>query len=158
MNHQVICGREISIVFADENRKTPQEMRSTGRTRYYLVLFNPQSIVVLFDNPTLESRNYFFPVYTCFSFLILADAVEDMAEAEGDHQDLLDVNINVSFQNQSALVWIICYILSSFVLEPMVMSSFLYGSIFTFSFSKAQLKVWSCFLFCFSTFNTDLCW
>ena len=104
MNHQVICGREISIVFADENRKTPQEMRSTGRTRYYLVLFNPQSIVVLFDNPTLESGNYFLPVYTCFSFLILADAVEDMAEAEGDHQDLLDVNINVSFQNQSALV------------------------------------------------------
>ncbi|ONK61526.1 uncharacterized protein A4U43_C08F30870 [Asparagus officinalis] len=32
MNHQVIGGREISIVFADENRKTPQEMRSTRHT------------------------------------------------------------------------------------------------------------------------------
>ncbi|KAJ6848410.1 serine/arginine-rich SC35-like splicing factor SCL28 [Iris pallida] len=31
MNHQVIGGREISIVYAEENRKTPQEMRSTGR-------------------------------------------------------------------------------------------------------------------------------
>ncbi|XVF38594.1 hypothetical protein REPUB_Repub20aG0115700 [Reevesia pubescens] len=32
MNHQVIGGREIRIVFAEENRKTPQEMRLTGRT------------------------------------------------------------------------------------------------------------------------------
>ncbi|KAJ6853959.1 serine/arginine-rich SC35-like splicing factor SCL28 [Iris pallida] len=32
MNHQVIGGREISIVYAEENRKTPQEMRTTGRT------------------------------------------------------------------------------------------------------------------------------
>ncbi|ONK63334.1 uncharacterized protein A4U43_C07F13980 [Asparagus officinalis] len=31
MNHQVIGGREISIVFAEENRKTPQEMRTTAR-------------------------------------------------------------------------------------------------------------------------------
>ncbi|KAK8510924.1 hypothetical protein V6N13_091267 [Hibiscus sabdariffa] len=31
MNHQVIGGREIRIVFAEENRKTPQEMRSTAR-------------------------------------------------------------------------------------------------------------------------------
>eukprot|EP00262_Sarcandra_glabra_P005895 TRINITY_DN17833_c0_g2_i2.p1 TRINITY_DN17833_c0_g2~~TRINITY_DN17833_c0_g2_i2.p1 ORF type:complete len:236 (-),score=19.56 TRINITY_DN17833_c0_g2_i2:138-845(-) len=31
MNHQVIGGREITIVFAEENRKTPQEMRSTAR-------------------------------------------------------------------------------------------------------------------------------
>lgn len=31
MDHQVIGGREITIVFAEENRKTPQEMRITGR-------------------------------------------------------------------------------------------------------------------------------
>ncbi|KAG9457520.1 hypothetical protein H6P81_002028 [Aristolochia fimbriata] len=31
MNHQIIGGREISIVFAEENRKTPQEMRSSAR-------------------------------------------------------------------------------------------------------------------------------
>ncbi|EOA22919.1 hypothetical protein CARUB_v10003653mg [Capsella rubella] len=32
MNHKVIGGREITIVFAEENRKTPQEMRTTNRT------------------------------------------------------------------------------------------------------------------------------
>uniref|UniRef100_A0A0A9EQX5 Uncharacterized protein n=1 Tax=Arundo donax TaxID=35708 RepID=A0A0A9EQX5_ARUDO len=32
MNHQVIGGREISIVYAEENRKTPQEMRTRTRT------------------------------------------------------------------------------------------------------------------------------
>ncbi|CAD5172363.1 unnamed protein product, partial [Musa acuminata subsp. malaccensis] len=31
MNHQIICGREISIVYAEENRKTPQEMRMSAR-------------------------------------------------------------------------------------------------------------------------------
>lgn len=31
MNHQVIGGREISIVYAEENRKTPQEMRMRTR-------------------------------------------------------------------------------------------------------------------------------
>ncbi|CAM8899720.1 unnamed protein product [Rhodiola kirilowii] len=31
MNHTVIGGREITIVFAEENRKTPQEMRTTSR-------------------------------------------------------------------------------------------------------------------------------
>ncbi|XP_065863526.1 serine/arginine-rich SC35-like splicing factor SCL28 [Euphorbia lathyris] len=31
MNHKVIGGREIRIVFAEENRKTPQEMRVTTR-------------------------------------------------------------------------------------------------------------------------------
>ncbi|AED92615.1 Serine/arginine-rich SC35-like splicing factor SCL28 [Arabidopsis thaliana] len=32
MNHKVIGGREIAIVFAEENRKTPQEMRTTNGT------------------------------------------------------------------------------------------------------------------------------
>ncbi|KAI4317669.1 hypothetical protein L6164_025520 [Bauhinia variegata] len=31
LNHTVIGGREITIVFADENRKTPQEMRKIAR-------------------------------------------------------------------------------------------------------------------------------
>lgn len=34
LNHTVIGGREIRIVFAEENRKTPQEMRSSTRVRY----------------------------------------------------------------------------------------------------------------------------
>ncbi|CAA6654191.1 unnamed protein product [Spirodela intermedia] len=33
MNHKVIGGREIRIVFAEENRKTPQEMRKNTRVR-----------------------------------------------------------------------------------------------------------------------------
>lgn len=33
MNHKVIGGREITIAFAEENRKTPQEMRTTNHTR-----------------------------------------------------------------------------------------------------------------------------
>lgn len=33
LNHTVIGGREIAIVFAEENRKTPQEMRVTSRIR-----------------------------------------------------------------------------------------------------------------------------
>lgn len=39
MNHQLICGREISIVYAEENRKTPQEMRTNSRIRYFITLF-----------------------------------------------------------------------------------------------------------------------
>ncbi|XP_004508323.3 serine/arginine-rich SC35-like splicing factor SCL28 [Cicer arietinum] len=31
LNHSIIGGREIRIVFAEENRKTPQEMRVTSR-------------------------------------------------------------------------------------------------------------------------------
>ncbi|CBI34317.3 hypothetical protein VitviT2T_021123 [Vitis vinifera] len=31
LNHSVIGGREIAIVFAEENRKTPQEMRTNSR-------------------------------------------------------------------------------------------------------------------------------
>ncbi|XP_024012218.1 serine/arginine-rich SC35-like splicing factor SCL28 [Eutrema salsugineum] len=35
MNHKVIGGREIAIVFAEENRKTPREMRTSGRYEEY---------------------------------------------------------------------------------------------------------------------------
>lgn len=34
MDHQIIAGREITVVFAEENRKKPQEMRSKERIRY----------------------------------------------------------------------------------------------------------------------------
>lgn len=37
MNHKIIGGREITIVFAEENRKNPQEMRKTARVRYSLL-------------------------------------------------------------------------------------------------------------------------
>lgn len=39
LNHTIIGGREIRIVFAEENRKTPQEMRlsSRGRCDYSLI-------------------------------------------------------------------------------------------------------------------------
>lgn len=40
LNHTIIGGREIRIVFAEENRKTPQEMRVTtshGRCAYSLI-------------------------------------------------------------------------------------------------------------------------
>lgn len=33
MNHQLIGGREITTVYAEENRKTPQEMRTSERVR-----------------------------------------------------------------------------------------------------------------------------
>jgi len=33
LNHTIIGGREIRIVFAEENRKTPQEMRLSSRGR-----------------------------------------------------------------------------------------------------------------------------
>lgn len=37
MDHQIINGREITVVFAEENRKKPQEMRSKERTRYSFI-------------------------------------------------------------------------------------------------------------------------
>lgn len=33
LNHCVIGGREIAIVYAEENRKTPREMRTTSQPR-----------------------------------------------------------------------------------------------------------------------------
>ncbi|KAL6878334.1 hypothetical protein ACP4OV_012504 [Aristida adscensionis] len=46
MNHQVIAGREISIVYAEENRKTPQEMRMRTRTsgRYIVRSYTGRSV------------------------------------------------------------------------------------------------------------------
>ncbi len=36
LDHQIIAGREITVVFAEENRKKPQEMRSKERLRYLI--------------------------------------------------------------------------------------------------------------------------
>lgn len=33
LDHQLISGREITVVFAEENRKKPQEMRTKERVR-----------------------------------------------------------------------------------------------------------------------------
>lgn len=47
LNHQVIGGREITIVYAEENRKTPQEMRTTARIRYFLLLDFPHGDMIV---------------------------------------------------------------------------------------------------------------
>lgn len=49
MNHKIIGGREIRIVFAEENRKTPQEMRTTARVRCYILCFLDSSPCFLFQ-------------------------------------------------------------------------------------------------------------
>lgn len=48
MDGQILLGRELTVVFAEENRKKPSEMRARERTRskkfpvskYFLSLFN----------------------------------------------------------------------------------------------------------------------
>lgn len=47
LNHQVIGGREITIVYAEENRKTPQEMRTTARIRYFFLLGFPHGNMIV---------------------------------------------------------------------------------------------------------------
>ena len=43
MNHKTIGGREIRIVFAEENRKTPQEMRRSTHVRYGKNFLDPSA-------------------------------------------------------------------------------------------------------------------
>jgi FUS-interacting serine-arginine-rich protein 1 len=38
LDHQIIAGREITVVFAEENRKKPQEMRSKERIMYLILM------------------------------------------------------------------------------------------------------------------------
>lgn len=45
LNHTVIGGREIRIVFAEENRKTPQQMRRLTRVRYEYIVYLCQVIL-----------------------------------------------------------------------------------------------------------------
>lgn len=64
MNHKVIGGREITIVFAEENRKTPQEMRTTNHTRWkfrfflYLYQFFIVNVIDLYVISSVTSYFY----------------------------------------------------------------------------------------------------
>lgn len=71
LNHTIIGGREIRIVFAEENRKTPQEMRTTSRGRYNSISATPFlswnlpliGIKYLLDQSLLDSVFLFFFPY-----------------------------------------------------------------------------------------------
>lgn len=73
LNHTIIGGREIRIVFAEENRKTPQEMRTTttSRGRYNKISVTPFlswnlpliGIKYLLDQSLLDSVFLFFFPY-----------------------------------------------------------------------------------------------
>lgn len=63
LNRTVIGGREIRIVFAEENRKTPNEMRRTARVRFDAVSSLPFSSV--FDDLPL----YLLTLFPCFASL-----------------------------------------------------------------------------------------
>jgi RNA recognition motif-containing protein len=100
LNHTIIGGREIRIVFAEENRKTPQEMRTTSHGRYNSISATPFlswnlpliGINYLLDQSVLDS------VFLFFSLDPRKKKVVDMEEAiEGElHQGLLDAETTVS--------------------------------------------------------------
>lgn len=102
LNHTIIGGREIRIVFAEENRKTPQEMRTTttSRGRYNKISVTPFlswnlpliGIKYLLDQSLLDSVFLFFFPYPW------KKTVVDMEEAiEGElHQGPLDADTAVS--------------------------------------------------------------
>ncbi|KAG6482412.1 hypothetical protein ZIOFF_059043 [Zingiber officinale] len=58
MNRQIIGGREISIVYAEENRKTPQEMRMTARVSPCLLVNLVVSSSDFHSNETFCSERY----------------------------------------------------------------------------------------------------
>jgi len=39
MDRQILLGRELTVVFAEENRKKPAEMRARDRVRYWPIIF-----------------------------------------------------------------------------------------------------------------------
>lgn len=48
MDRQILNGREITVVFAEENRKRPEEMKMKERGRYFgCVHFILTSLIVL---------------------------------------------------------------------------------------------------------------
>jgi len=71
LNHTIIGGREIRIVFAEENRKTPQEMRTTSHGRYNSISATPFlswnlpliGINYLLDQSVLDSVFLFFSLH-----------------------------------------------------------------------------------------------
>lgn len=72
LNHTVIGGREIAIVFAAENRKTPREMRKTGRVRWLRMTLSFHPFV-----------SYIF-VFVFNNLLCLLSAVAVLGEALED--------------------------------------------------------------------------
>ncbi|URE28440.1 hypothetical protein MUK42_34487 [Musa troglodytarum] len=61
MNHQIIVGREISIVYAEENRKTPQEMLKDARKEDSVEVLYPDLLDAAYSRsptpPRHESRD-----------------------------------------------------------------------------------------------------
>jgi hypothetical protein len=45
MDGQILLGREVTVVFAEENRKKPSEMRARERVGYCTALFHPFSLM-----------------------------------------------------------------------------------------------------------------
>lgn len=92
LNHTIIGGREIRIVFAEENRKTPQEMRRTTRTRCPSSYFS--SLIWFYTS-------LYFSYWPCFFFQPLVAHME-RAIGGGLHQD---ANIIVSLIFYLAFNW-----------------------------------------------------
>lgn len=67
MDHKTIGGREIRIVFAEENRKTPQEMRRTTHVRYGKTFLTP-----VLHRYSVLIASVFFPVQKNTTFTSLA--------------------------------------------------------------------------------------
>jgi FUS-interacting serine-arginine-rich protein 1 len=67
MDHKTIGGREIRIVFAEENRKTPQEMRRTTHVRYGKTFLTP-----VLHRYSVLIASVFFPVQQNTTFTSLA--------------------------------------------------------------------------------------
>lgn len=63
MNHKTIGGREIRIVFAEENRKTPQEMRRSTHVRYGITFLTPvlhlySVLIASFFSPVQQNTTF----------------------------------------------------------------------------------------------------
>lgn len=91
LNHTIIGGREIRIVFAEENRKTPQEMRVTSRGR------SDYSFELLFFSFQICNYVVLLFLFTDLFFNLLK--VREMEGVEGEidqDQDPHDADIVVS--------------------------------------------------------------
>lgn len=87
LNHSLIGGREIKIVFAEENRKTPQEMRRTARVRYPIenvILFH----LLFFCNVKVVRTSYSNLILAIGLLTLLYSVynVVDLEEAIGGHR------------------------------------------------------------------------
>ena len=71
LNRSVIGGREIRIVFAEENRKTPQEMRKVSRLR--CVIESVSTFSCVSDLP--EQLQIPFSLYCLYSLCLSVNSV-----------------------------------------------------------------------------------